>query len=137
MASATKKAKQWVVSKQGKYATTGGGLGIRPKVYDTAAAAQYDVNNKPKLKGGVVMPYTAETQAGFAAMANKANAAAAKPSGKAPGPAKAAAPVKARAAKAAAPTATNDTADKSAATAKSKAKKGKHKAATKPATASE
>jgi hypothetical protein len=78
--------KQWVVSKQGKFATVGGGLGIRPKIYDTAGAAQYDIRTNPKLRGGVVVPYTTEAKAAFDAEADKVNAAAAKAPGKAPGP---------------------------------------------------
>jgi hypothetical protein len=72
-----KQKKQWVVAKLGKYATAGGGLGARPKVYDTAAAAKYDIDTNPKLRGGIVQPYTAEAQAGFEAAAGKANRAAA------------------------------------------------------------
>ena len=82
-------AKQWVVSKQGKFATVGGGLGIRPKIYDNAAAAQYAIQTNPRLRGGVVVPYTMESKAAFDAEANKVNAAAAKTPGKAPGPSQA------------------------------------------------
>ena len=81
--------KQWVVTKNGKYATVGGGLGIRPKIYDSAAAAQYAVQTNPKLRGGTVIPYTMESKAAFDAEANKVNAAAAKTPGKAPGPSQA------------------------------------------------
>jgi hypothetical protein len=49
--------KQWVVVKQGKFATVNGGLGARPKVYPTAQAAQFDIDSKPMLKGGSVRPY--------------------------------------------------------------------------------
>ena len=88
MALANKaKKKQWVVTKQGKFATVGGGLGARPKVYDTAAAAQHDIGRYPILKGATVAPYTGESVAAFAAEADKVNAAAAATPGKAPGPA--------------------------------------------------
>jgi hypothetical protein len=80
------KTKQWVVAKQGKFATVGGGLGIRPKIYDTAAAAQYDIQTNAKLRGGVVTPYTTAAKQAFDAEADKVNAAAAKAPGKAPGP---------------------------------------------------
>ena len=57
MATATKTKKQWVVTKADKFATVGGGLGSKPKVYTTVKAAQLDIDSIPKLKGGVVKPY--------------------------------------------------------------------------------
>lgn len=54
---ASKVKKQYVIAKQGKYATVAGGLGSRPKVYPTAAAAQYDISSNNKLKGGIIQPY--------------------------------------------------------------------------------
>jgi hypothetical protein len=121
--AATSTKKQFVVTKQGKYATATGNYGIRPKVYDSAAAAKYDIDTKPRLAGGVVMPYTTETKAAFDAEAGKVNAAAAKAPGKAPGPVKAPkAPAPAVPAVPTAATPADATADNSA---KPKAKKGK------------
>jgi hypothetical protein len=59
-----KQKKQWIVAKMGKYATVGGGLGVRPKVYDTAAAAKHDIDTNPKLRGGIVQPYTPRRRPG-------------------------------------------------------------------------
>jgi hypothetical protein len=53
----TKVKKRWVIAKQGKFATVAGGLGTKPKVYNTMREAQYDVDSNPKFKGGIVQAY--------------------------------------------------------------------------------
>ena len=82
-----KRKRQWVVAKLGRFATVGGGLGARPKVYDTPAAAQYDIQTRPQLRGGTVQPYKPEDQAAFEAAADKVNKAAVSGPGEIQGPA--------------------------------------------------
>ena len=50
--------KKYVVVKGDKFATVGGGLGARPKVYPTVKAAEHDIATNNKFKGASVRPYT-------------------------------------------------------------------------------
>jgi hypothetical protein len=93
MADAKKKTK-YVIVKLDKFATVGGGLGAKPKVYNTMKAAQFDIDSNTKLKGASIRPYggedgTVSTSAG--ATTTKTKAAVAKTATKAGTPAGAAA----------------------------------------------